>query len=136
MKNKKVKYKRGNLKKIVDSLIKNRFTGSIRFERGEILFSEGNLVFIIYDNKLGKESLESIDKTFDYKIEELNNEELQLRIKWHEVIGEIKDDKSREEIMKDLGIQSVERKYMIKILEKEDLSHLLKESDDNASSEE
>ena len=136
MKNKKVKYKRGNLKKIVDSLIENHFTGSVRFGGKEILFSEGKSIFVIYDNKLRKEDLKSIDEPVDYKIEELNNEELQLRIKWYELIDEIKENKSREEIMKDLGIQNVEKKYVMKVLKEEDLSYLLKESDDDASSEE
>jgi len=134
MKNKKVKYKKGSLKKIIDSLMRHRFTGSVRSKKGEILFSEGKPIFVIYDNKLGKKYLESINKTFDFKIEELNNEELQLRTKWHELISEIKEGKNREEMIEDLGIRNVDKKYMIKILEKEDLLHLLRESDDDASS--
>jgi len=136
MKNMKVKYRRGNLKDIVDSLLKDRFTGSLRLKRGEMLFSEGRLIFVVYDNKLGKKNLKSIDETFDYKVEELENGELQLRIKWYELVSEREEGKNREEIIKDLGIPNVDKRYMMKILEKEDLLYLLRESGDNASSEE
>ena len=136
MKNMKVKYRRGNLKDIVGSLLKDRFTGSLKLERGEMLFSEGRLIFVVYDNKLGKKNLKSIDETFDYKVEELENGELQLRIKWYELVSEREEGKNREEIIKDLGIPNVDKRYMMKILEKEDLLYLLRESGDNASSEE
>lgn len=136
MKNMKVKYRRGNLRDIIDSLLKDRFTGSLKLERGEILFSEGKLTFVVYDNKLGKKNLKSIDETFDYKVEELENEELQLRIRWYKLISEIEEGKNREEMIEDLGIRNVDKKYMMKILEKEDLLYLLKESGDNASSKE
>ena len=136
MKNMKVKYRRGNLKDVVDSLLKDRFTGSLRLKRGEMLFSEGRLIFVVYDNKLGKKNLKSIDETFDYKVEELENGELQLRIKWYELVSEREEGKNREEIIKDLGIPNVDKRYMMKILEKEDLLYLLRESGDNASSEE
>jgi len=136
MKNMKVKYRRGNLKDIVGSLLKDRFTGSLRLKRGEMLFSDGRLIFVVYDNKLGKKNLKSIDETFDYKVEELENGELQLRIKWYELVSEREEGKNREEIIKDLGIPNVDKRYMMKILEKEDLLYLLRESGDNASSEE
>lgn len=136
MKNMKVKYRRGNLKDVVDSLLKDRFTGSLKLKRGEMLFSDGRLIFVVYDNKLGKKNLKSIDETFDYKVEELENGELQLRIKWYELISEREEGKNREEIIKDLGIPNVDKRYMMKILEKEDLLYLLRESGDNASSEE
>ena len=136
MKNMKVKYRRGNLKDIVDSLLKDRFTGSLKLKRGEMLFSDGRLIFVVYDNKLGKKNLKSIDETFDYKVEELENGELQLRIKWYELVSEREEGKNREEIIKDLGIPNVDKRYMMKILEKEDLLYLLRESGDNASSEE
>jgi|GEM_PF-1933778 len=136
MKNMKVKYRRGNLKDIIDSLLKDRFTGSLKLERGEILFSEGKLIFVVYDNKLGKKNLKSIDETFDYKVEELENEELQLRIRWYVLISGIEGGKNRKEMIEDLGIRNVDKKYMMKILEKEDLLYLLKESGDNASSKE
>lgn len=136
MKNMKVKYRRGNLKDVVDSLLKDRFTGSLRLKRGEMLFSDGRLIFVVYDNKLGKKNLKSIDETFDYKVEELENGELQLRIKWYELVSEREEGKNREEIIKDLGIPNVDKRYMMKILEKEDLLYLLRESGDNASSEE
>jgi len=136
MKNMKMKYRRGNLRDIIDSLLKDRFTGSLKLERGEILFSEGKLIFVVYDNKLGKKNLKSIDETFDYKVEELENEELQLRIRWYKLISGIEGGKNREEIIEDLGIRNVDKKYMTKILEKEDLLYLLKESGDNASSKE
>ena len=132
----KVKYRRGNLKDIVGSLLKDRFTGSLRLKRGEMLFSDGRLIFVVYDNKLGKKNLKSIDETFDYKVEELENGELQLRIKWYELVSEREEGKNREEIIKDLGIPNVDKRYMMKILEKEDLLYLLRESGDNASSEE
>ena len=132
----KVKYRRGNLKDVVDSLLKDRFTGSLKLKRGEMLFSDGRLIFVVYDNKLGKKNLKSIDETFDYKVEELENGELQLRIKWYELISEREEGKNREEIIKDLGIPNVDKRYMMKILEKEDLLYLLRESGDNASSEE
>ena len=132
----KVKYRRGNLKDVVDSLLKDRFTGSLRLKRGEMLFSDGRLIFVVYDNKLGKKNLKSIDETFDYKVEELENGELQLRIKWYELVSEREEGKNREEIIKDLGIPNVDKRYMMKILEKEDLLYLLRESGDNASSEE
>jgi len=135
MKNMKVKYRRGNLKDVVDSLLKDRFTGSLKLKRGEMLFSEGRLIFVVYDNKLGKKNLKSIDETFDYKVEELENGELQLRIKWYELVSEREEGKNREEIIKDLGIPNVDKRYMMKILEKEDLLYLLRESGDNASSE-
>jgi len=135
MKNMKVKYRRGNLKDIVGSLLKDRFTGSLRLKRGEMLFSDGRLIFVVYDNKLGKKNLKSIDETFDYKVEELENGELQLRIKWYELVSEREEGKNREEIIKDLGIPNVDKRYMMKILEKEDLLYLLRESGDNASSE-
>ncbi|RLF94294.1 hypothetical protein DRN45_03655 [Thermococci archaeon] len=136
MKNMKVKYRRGNLKDVVDSLLKDRFTGSLKLKRGEMLFSDGRLIFVVYDNKLGKKNLKSIDETFDYKVEELENGELQLRIKWYELVSEREEGKNREEIIKDLGIPNVDKRYMMKILEKEDLLYLLRESGDNASSEE
>jgi hypothetical protein len=136
MKNMKVKYRRGNLKDIIESLLKDRFTGSLKLERGEILFSEGKLIFVVYDNKLGKKNLKSIDETFDYSVEELENEELQLRIRWYKLISGIEGGKNREEMIEDLGIRNVDKKYMMKILEKEDLLYLLKESGDNAPSEE
>ncbi len=132
----KVKYRRGNLKDVVDSLLKDRFTGSLKLKRGEMLFSDGRLIFVVYDNKLGKKNLKSIDETFDYKVEELENGELQLRIKWYELVSEREEGKNREEIIKDLGIPNVDKRYMMKILEKEDLLYLLRESGDNASSEE
>ena len=135
MKNMKVKYRRGNLKDIVGSLLKDRFTGSLRLKRGEMLFSDGRLIFVVYDNKLGKKNLKSIDETFDYKVEELENGELQLRIKWYELVSEREEGKNREEIIEDLGIPNVDKRYMMKILEKEDLLYLLRESGDNASSE-
>jgi len=136
MKNMKVKYRRGNLKDVVDSLLKDRFTGSLKLKRGEMLFSDGRLIFVVYDNKLGKKNLKSIDETFDYKVEELENGELQLRIKWYELVSEREEGKNREEIIEDLGIPNVDKRYMMKILEKEDLLYLLRESGDNASSEE
>ncbi len=137
MRDKNMEYKRGDLKKIIASLKKKRFTGSVRFNKGEALFSEGNPVFFIYDHELKKEDVERFNEQSKtpYKIEKLDEEELQLRIKWHKLIDNI-EEKSREEVMEDLGIQEVEKKYIVKILESEDLLYLLEERGIDASTEE
>ena len=130
MKNKKIRYEKGDLKKTINSLLKERFVGSVKFNEGEILFLDGELTFIKYKNEPGK-NLE-FNRIFDYKIEELSDEELRLRIKWHELLSEEKDRKS---IIKNLGISDVNKEFVVKILEKEDLLYLLKQSDKNAPPE-
>ena len=130
MKNKKIRYEKGDLKKTINSLLKERFVGSVKFKGGEILFLDGELTFIKYENESGK-NLE-FNRIFDYKIEELSDEELRLRIKWHELLSEEKDRKS---IIKNLGISDVNKEFVVKILEKEGLLYLLKQSDKNAPPE-
>jgi hypothetical protein len=135
MTDEKTIHEKGNLKEIIGPLMEEDFTGSVQFGRGEILLLKGDILLFFYDNRLKRGNIELTDTVSTHKIEKLSNKELRLRGKWYELITDISKETSRDKIMGDLGIPKLDKNYVIKILENEGLLYLLRERDDNASSE-